>query len=87
MEIEGAIVNVQGMTFALVMVEELVLDSETEREQAIYLIESLFAGLPIVLMAQDVHGSPRYWGRLDIVRLAQGLKSEEIVWQHYDVTD
>ncbi len=85
MKLQGAVIKEQGVTFAIVVVKERVLLSESEKEAAIKSYAPLFPGMPLVLMAQDSQGIPRYFGRKDIVRFLARLQMSQIPWQTYTV--
>jgi hypothetical protein len=41
--------------------------------------------VPVVLMAQDYHGTPTYYGRQDIARFMADVPLEAIPWKEYTV--
>src|SRR4051812_22385423 len=68
MQFEGAVINEQGVTFAIVIVNPHVLNNQTEAEGLIASFQrQAFGGVPVVLMAQNGSGTPQYYGRRDIV--------------------
>lgn len=82
MEIEGAIVKEQGQTFAIVIVKTQILDSP-ERDNLSQQFSIFFPGMPIVLMAQNAQGIPKYYGRKDIVAFLAKLHISQIPWKKY----
>ncbi len=86
MQVDGAIIREQGVTFAVVVVRRSVLQSPTQSESAIRQFSAqLFEGLPTVLMAQDSNGVPTYKGRRDLVKFLASVPMEAIPWKHYSV--
>jgi hypothetical protein len=83
MTLEGAVVKEQGVTFAIVIVKQHTLSNSSSAGKAAASFGPLFPGLPIVLMAQDSHGTPTYWGRPDIVRFLAGVSISRIPWKKY----
>lgn len=83
MQIEGAVIKEQGLTFAIVIVQRHVLQSQFEGNRAIASFRALFPGMPVVLMAQDSRGIPTYYGRNDIVRFLASVPMEAIPWKRY----
>lgn len=83
MRFQGAVVKEQGVTFAVVVVKEHVLQSTESANDAIRSFASMFPGLPVVLMAQDYRGVPTYYGRKDISRFLSNVPVEAIPWREY----
>jgi len=59
------------------------LNSNQNREKAQESCSSLFPGMPVVLMAQDSRGKPKYWGRKDIVNFLANIHMSQIPWKEY----
>jgi hypothetical protein len=85
MTFEGAVIQEQGVTFAVVIVKKHVTDSRTEADGAIAAFQPVFPGLPVVLMAQDAWGTPTYYGRQDIARFLANVPLDAIPWKQYTV--
>jgi hypothetical protein len=83
MKVQGAVIKEQGITFAIVVVKSHVLASPQNREEMNTSCHSLFPGMPIVLMAQDGKGTPKYWGRKDIVNFLANVHPSRIPWKEY----
>jgi hypothetical protein len=83
MQIEGAVIKEQGITFAVAVVRPSVLNQPSTRDQAVAEFSEVFDGLPTVLMAQDSRGVPSYYGRPDIVDFMASVPLEAIPWQRY----
>lgn len=84
MQVDGAVIKEQGVTFAVVVVKPSVLQSQREADSLIrqYSVQ-LFDGLPTVLMAQDSSGVPTYMGRRDLVKFLANVPTEAIPWKRY----
>jgi hypothetical protein len=85
MQIEGAVVKEQGVTFAIVVVKSHVLNSSGQCDDARNSFRSVFPGVPIILMAQDNRGTPTYQGRKDIVGFLSNVHISQIPWKRYNV--
>jgi hypothetical protein len=83
MQFEGALISEQGVTFGIVVVKEHILNNQWEANRVAASFQPVFAGAPIVLMAQNSRGVPTYFGRRDLVnRLAQ-VPMQAIPWKRY----
>ena len=83
MRIQGAVIREQSVTFAIVVVKKHVIDNSNQANEAIGSFQPIFPGLPIVLMAQDSHGRPTYYGRRDISRFLSRVPVRAIPWREY----
>lgn len=83
MQLEGAVVKEQGLTFAIVVVKHHVIGNSGDANRAMSSFSSLFPGMPIVLMAQDSRGIPTYYGRKDIARFLANIPVSAIPWKKY----
>lgn len=85
MTFEGALITKQETTFAVVIVEESILDSnEIENVRESY--SPFFPGVPIILMAQNSRGTPIYHGREDIVEFLAGINHLRLPWEEYTIS-
>jgi len=80
---DGAVIKEQGVTFAVVIVQQHIIEQHSEGNQAIRAFQPLFQGLPVVLMAQDGRGVPTYYGRPDIVNFLAHVPFQAIPWRRY----
>ena len=85
MAFEGAVIREQGVTFAIAVVQRSVLDNAARRDRALQEFHSVFGGIPVVLMAQDAHGVPTWYGRRDLTAFLSNVPLEAIPWQRYSV--
>lgn len=83
MRFQGAVIREQGQTFAVVVVQRHVIDNRSMAVDAIADFQPVFAGMPVVLMAQDGAGRPIYFGRQDIARFLAGVPMHTIPWREY----
>lgn len=83
MKVQGAVIKEQGLTFAIVVVKKHIVDSQTQSGDAISSFSQLFPGMPLVLMAQDSRGIPKYRGRKDIVSFLANIHPSQIPWKEY----
>lgn len=85
MQIEGAVIREQGITFAVVVVKRHVLDNRYEANRTIQAFAPTFSHLPVVLMAQDQRGRPSYYGRPDLTRFLARVPVRAIPWRRYTI--
>lgn len=83
MKFQGALLKLQGQTFAIVIVKPQVLQSTTVANETRQSFASVFPGVPIVLMAQDSRGVPTYQGKNDIVNFLAKVPLSAIPWKEY----
>lgn len=86
MQFQGALINEQNVTFAIVIVKEHVLSNSHEAEKIQNAFGTVFGGVPVVLMAQDHKGIPTYYGRPDIVKFLANVIMEAIPWKEYTIS-
>ena len=82
MQIDGAVIKEQNVTFAIVVVKPSVLTSST-KEQSRLQYQRIFPGMPVILMAQNSKGVPTYDGRKDIVKFLANTPFQAIPWKRY----
>lgn len=81
---EGAKITEQGNTFAIVIVKESVIDNKSRADEEIIAYQqSVFPGIPVVLMAQDSRGTPRYYGNSNIVDFLATVNPRRIPWERF----
>jgi len=85
MQIEGAVIKEQNLTFAVVVVKPEVIRNCTKAQDAIRSFMPVFHGMPVVLMAQDNSGVPTYYGRQDISHFMASVPLQAIPWRRYDL--
>jgi hypothetical protein len=84
MTFEGAIIKEQGVTFAVITVRKAVLSVKSKADELLASAQRhIFPGVPVVLMAQDAHGTPTYYGRPDIVRFMASVPLAAVPWRKY----
>jgi len=86
MQFDGALITEQGVTFAIIVVKSHVLSNPMEKKRMQIAGAQIFHGAPIVLMAQDSRGIPKYLGRPDIVKFLAKLSISQIPWKRYTIT-
>lgn len=83
MQLEGAVIREQGVTFAVVVVKRHVTSNRGEAYRAIHNLGRYFPGMPIVLMSQDASGRATYLGRADLSNFLAGVPQHAIPWKRY----
>lgn len=83
MTFEGAIIREQGVTFGIMVVKRPVLDDPSRRDSLIAAASRVFGGIPTILMAQQLGGRARYYGRRDIVRFMARVPVSAVPWKRY----
>ena len=86
-KVQGAVISERGITFAIVIVKPHILEFTKDREEAAQSFSRLFSKMPVILMAQDARGEPKYWGRKDIVDFLLKTGIDRIQWKEYTFQD
>ena len=84
-QISGAILEEQGVTFGVFMVQPHVLHYTVTAVQARRQISYFLPNIPIILMSIDDKGAVRYAGRKDIVDFLKSVRPEQIPWKRYRI--
>lgn len=84
---DAALVEEQGITFAIVVVNSSVFSGNSKKKLEIRNYFSDFFGkeIPIILMSQDQKGIPTYEGRSDIVNFLSKIDFERIPFERYNI--
>lgn len=82
-QIQGAVLKEQGQTFAIVVVQRHVIHNMSEAKKLQNEFARYFPKMPIILMAQDSHGTPTYFGRPDIVNYLASIHRGGIPLKRY----
>ena len=83
MRFHGAVIRERAATFAVVIVKPLTLRSTHEATRAQLTFAPAFAGMPIVLMAQDATGAASFHGRRDLVAFMSKVNLDAVRWREY----
>jgi hypothetical protein len=87
MQFQGALIKEQNVTFGVVIVKPHVLSNTIEANETIAVFQvQIFGGYPVVLMAQNTHGTPTYYGRKDIVNFMGSVPLASIPWKEYTLS-
>ncbi len=86
MKFLAAPIREQGVNFTIVAVQKYVVDNRYEAGRMIQSFQTVFPGVPIILMAQDTRGVPTYYGRTDIVRFLANVPLASIPWREYTLS-
>ncbi|WP_459902132.1 hypothetical protein [Desulfobaculum senezii] len=86
MQFEGALIKEQGVTFAIVVVKQHVLNNSTQREDVQRQFTHFFQN-PVVLMAQNSRGRHDFWGRQDLVDFLVNVPVSSIPWKKYTISN
>lgn len=86
MKIHGTVLKEQGVTFAIAIVKQHVLNCNETARETIRSFQSIFGSMPIILMAQDSSGRATWFGRTDIVNFLKNVPVSRIPWKEYTVS-
>jgi hypothetical protein len=81
--LEGAIIREQGVTFGVLVVKQHALNDMSRRDSLVSEASRAFGGIPTVLMAQDASGRARYYGRRDLVDFMAKVPLSAVPWKRY----
>lgn len=85
MNIHGAVIIEQGVTFAVISVRQSVTRYTTSLIKTRQELSQFFPNMPIILMSQDHSGTPHYYGRKDIVDFLKSIRVDQIPWKVYHI--
>lgn len=85
MRIQGAVIIEQGVTFAIVVVNQSVTNYTSRIIRTRQQLQYYFPRMPIILMSQDNQGNPHYYGRKDIVEFLKTVRLDQIPWKTYNI--
>lgn len=85
MQIHGAVIKEQGVTFAIVVVKNHVIHNLQSANKALLSFASVFPGIPVILMSQELRGTPTFFGRRDIVSFLSRIPINAIPWKMYTI--
>lgn len=85
MTFEAALVREQGQTFAVVVVRQGIIDNTTEASRMQAAFAPAFEFVPIILMDQNYQGTPRYYGRPDIVDFLASIDFRRLPWKKWSL--
>jgi hypothetical protein len=83
--VQAAAIALTGRRLVVVLVSMDLVRNVGEADLAIETLVPDFGGVPVVLMAQEDDGSPRYYGEAELVDLLDGLPIERMPWKEYPV--
>jgi hypothetical protein len=89
MQIDGAIVREQGVTFGIVVVQPHVTSSPSQAARIREAYQSQvrdFAEIPLILASQDSRGRFEYQGKHDIVEFLASIDASRIPWKRYTIS-
>ncbi|XWO13603.1 hypothetical protein HPDP_00301 [Candidatus Hepatincola sp. Pdp] len=83
MQFNGALIKEQGVEFAIIVVKPQILKQSIKRDEILNSCAVIFPDIPIILMAQDSRGIPKYFGRKDIVKCLANIDITRIPFKRY----
>ncbi len=81
--VQAAAIALAGTRLVVVLASMDLVRNAGEADMAIETLAPNFGGAPVVLMAQEDDGSPRYYGEAELVRLLDGVPIERMPWKEY----
>jgi hypothetical protein len=82
---QGGIVTGRKVRFAIVKVEEGVLENKEEAVQTIQSLLPKFEGLPVVLVSEKEGEAPKYFARPDLMQYLMDFHLPSVNWKEYQV--
>jgi hypothetical protein len=81
MKLRIALVQMEGVEFALVVVSEENLDRPEEKLKLHqYFEQRVFRDLPVVLVGENYLTAPRFYGLPELTEFMEGVRMEMIEW-------
>ena len=86
MKIDAAVIEEQGVTFVVVLVQPIALKLPERLSQIRKVVSSApeFSKLPVIFAAQLTGGKMRFQGREDIVDFLGSINAKLIPWTRYE---
>ena len=82
MKFHYAVINQQGQTFAVVLVEKAFLADRARADEALRWLQNRRLQMPTTLVACDEHGVPSgYYGRSDLALILLHVPLTTVPWQ------
>lgn len=87
MRFEAALINEQGVTFAVIPVKDHVLQSHNEADKMIRNFgQKAFPSIPVILMGKKF-GRTMFHGRPDIAKFLASIPITSIPWKTFTISD
>ena len=83
MKIKGAVMEEQGVKFAVVKVSKDVFDVPGRARDRMVAFQNLFPDMAIVFVGEEPGKSPSFYGRPDIVKLIMEIPPDLIEWREF----
>jgi hypothetical protein len=87
MKFEGAVVEENGVKFAVVKVEKDIFEVTGRARDRMVTYQRVFPDMAVVLMSGEPGAPPNFYGRPDIVRTMMAADLDTIKWQEYSLDD
>ncbi len=87
MKFQGAVVEEQGIRFAIVKVSSDTFDIPGRARDKMVSFQRLFPNMAVVFMAEESGKAPNFYGRPDVVRVMMGTDMDGISWQEYTLDE
>ena len=84
-KIYGSVIIEQGVTFAIVVVSQVVTNYTSRIIRVRQQLQYFFPNMPIILMSQEKDGTPHFYGRRDIVEFLKSIRLDQIPWKEYHI--
>lgn len=85
MYIPISIMNRNGISFVVAIVNIKYLSKRIEYILIINYLKNAFSGIPIVLVAKDINGRKKFFGRLEIIKLISSASFNKYTWVRHNV--
>ncbi|MEZ0497895.1 hypothetical protein [Sphingomonas sp. IW22] len=85
MYIPISIMNKNGISFVVAIVNIKFLSGKIESIFIMNYLKNAFSGIPIVLVAKDINGRTKFFGRLQIVKLIRSENFNKSTWVRHNV--
>ena len=85
MTFQGAVIQEQGVRFAIIVVKPHVIQNSFTARETIRGFQPAFPGIPVVLMAQNGRGTPTYYGRPDIAKFMARVPIQAVPWRRFTI--
>ena len=88
MKLQFALVEMEGVPFGLVVVDQAILDDPARSQDQLRHLEGrVFRDLPVVMVGGDYARAPRFHGRPDLTSVMRDVEIDKIEWTWVDLPE
>lgn len=83
MKVQGAVLEEQGIRFAIFKVEKEIFDVPGRARDKMISIQRQFPDMAVVFVSKEPGKTPSFFGRPDIVKMMMTANLDDVEWKEY----